>query len=277
MASRIVIMSAIDGKFEGLVSAQIKRCLPPGLIPVDCIVPPQGGAKLARARMLSALRSTPKPLAMIGICQRADPATTEDFRAAHVPVVLIDEEAPGASTVAFDSFAGGHIAGEYLARSGRKEIAIVAGDTTVNGGYNAVQRIKGFAKALAEAGLPFRREDVIEVHDYTRRDGVTSMARILEERRPVDAIFSAAGDKTATGILATAREHNIKVPDQLAVLGYDDSPIAAISDPPLSTIAQSLELLAANAVRLATEETEEVLARPKTLLLEPKLVLRQSA
>jgi DNA-binding LacI/PurR family transcriptional regulator len=278
MDARIVVMSAaLSGKFEGLMYAHIKKHLRPGETTTECVVPPQGGVELARARMLAALQADPRPVAMIGICYRPDPETIEDYRAAGVPVVLIDEQAEGASTVGFDSFAGGYIAGQYLARSGRKAIAMVSGDTQVNGGYNAVQRVNGFAKALVEAGLPFRREDVIEVRDYTRRDGVNAMARILDEKRQVDAVFSAAGDGTATGILATARERGVKVPEQLAVLGYDDSPIAAISDPPLSTIRQSTEAIAESAIRLATEDVAEVLARPKKLLLEPTLVLRRSA
>jgi LacI family transcriptional regulator len=92
----------------------------------------------------------------------------------------------------------------------------------VNGGYNALQRVKGFAKAMDEARAPFRIEDVIEVRDYTHRDGVNAMARIREERRTIDAVFSAAGDATATGVLAAAREQGIRVPEELAIVGYDD-------------------------------------------------------
>jgi DNA-binding LacI/PurR family transcriptional regulator len=276
MEARIAVASATFAVgFAGQVYSHLKKNLRPGQTIVECTVPPLGGPEFIRARLMAPLESEPKPVALIGICFRPDPGSMEAFRAVGAPVVLIDEEAEGASTVGFDSFVGGYIAGQHLARAGRKSIAVVSGAMQVNGGYNAVQRVKGFAKAMSEAGLPFRMEDVVEVVDYTRRDGVNALARILDERRKVDAVFSAAGDATATGILATARERRLKVPEQLAVLGYDDSPMAAISDPPLSTIRQSADTVAVEALKLAT--TAEALTRPTRLLLEPKLVLRQSA
>ncbi len=271
-----VASPSLASGFAGLMYAQLKKSLRPGQAIAECATP-QNGPEVARSRMLALLESDPKPVAMIAICYRPDVATVEAYRAKGVPIVLIDEEAEGTSTVAYDSFAGGYLAGQYLARAGREAIAVVSGWMHVNGGYNAIQRVNGFAKAMAEAALPFRIEDVIEVRDYTHREGVTALSRICDEGRKVDAVFSAAGDATATGILAAARDRRIQVPEQLAVMGYDDNPMAAISDPPLTTIRQSVERLAAEALLLATAAAAEVLARPKRLLLAPTLVQRRSA
>jgi DNA-binding LacI/PurR family transcriptional regulator len=212
---------------------------------------------------------------LIAICFRPDDETIAAFRAKGVPIVLIDEEAEGVSTVAYDSFAGGYLAGQHLASTGRRSIAVISGRMHVNGGYNAVQRVKGFAKAMAEAKLPFRLEDVIEVRDYTHREGVAALAQLGVEKRKIDAVFSAAGDATATGVLAGARDQRIAVPGALAVLGYDDSPMASISDPPLTTVRQSIEPLAQEALRLAT--TPGLAVRPTKRLLAPTLVKRASA
>jgi DNA-binding LacI/PurR family transcriptional regulator len=103
------------------------------------------------------------------------------------------------------------------------------------------------------------------------------MRRILAERRNVDAIFCAAGDATATGILAEAQARGVKVPEQIAVVGYDDSPLAAISTPPLTTVRQSAEKMAAEALRLVSLASGEILVAPRKVLLAPELVVRRSA
>jgi DNA-binding LacI/PurR family transcriptional regulator len=262
--------------FAGSVYASLKKRLEPGVSIVESGVFNEE-REIVRSRLLQLLEGEPRPIALIGICLRFDPPELAAFRAAGAPVILVDEESEGASTVACDNFAGGYLAGQHLARTGRKAIAVVAGDMRRNGSYNAVQRVKGFAKACAEHRLRFEREEVIEVNHYTRKDGVNVMTRLLAERRRMDAVFCAAGDATATGMLAVAREKGIRVPEQLAILGYDDSPMAAIATPPLTSVRQPPERFAAEAYRLATVRREECLVRPQRILFDPSLVVRQSA
>jgi LacI family transcriptional regulator len=276
MEQRIAVVSMTFGAgFGGQVWTQLKKLAQPHQSLLECFVPERTASDMARARWRKLIDE--KPVAIIGLCVRPETEEMTAFLDAGIPVVLVDEEAEGASTVASDNVAGGYIAGQHLARTGRKSIAIVCGDMKMNGGYNAVQRVKGFSRALAEHHLHFAMDEAFEVIDYTKKDGVTSMSRILHEGRKVDAVFSAAGDATATGVLQVARDHGIKVPDQLAVVGYDDSPLATIADPPLTTVRQSIPDLAAAAFRLATQESAEILQRPKRILLEPKLVVRESA
>jgi DNA-binding LacI/PurR family transcriptional regulator len=275
---RIAVASPTLGAgFAGLLYSHLKKLLKPGQSLVEVGIANRYDPDWIRSRTLQLFEGDPPPVALIAICLRTDPVVLEALRAKGAPAILVDEEAEGASTVGFDSFAGGYLAGEHLAKLGRKHLAIVSGEMHINGGYNALQRVKGFQKALAERGLPFKIQDAIEVVEYSRKDGVTAMTRLLRERRKVDAIFSAAGDATASGLLATAREHGIQVPEELAILGYDDSPMASLTTPPLSTIRQSLERLAAEALRLATEARTECLARPKKVLFPPTLVLRGTA
>lgn len=278
MAPRIAVAAAALGAgFAGQVYAQLRKLLPPGQAMVECAIPERTDREHVRSRLLRLLEGDPCPVALLGLCLRPDPDTIAELRGRGIPVVLVDEEAEGASTVSTDNFAGGYLAGQHLARSGRSAPAVVAGELYANGGYNALQRAQGFAKACAEHELPFSLDEVLQVQEYSRRDGVSAMTRLLDGRRTVDAIFSAAGDATAGGILAVARERGIHVPGELAVIGYDDSPMAAIASPPLTTIKQSSLELAAAALQLATGETAEILARPKRVLLEPRLVVRESA
>lgn len=268
---------SLGAGFPGRMCTQIKKRLRPGDTVVECATISQTSPEFSRSRILALLEGEPRPAALIGVCVRPDPEMVQRFRSAGLPVVLVDEEVEGASTVASDNFAGGQLAGEHLARSGRRSLAVVSGQRSITGGYNAALRVEGFAKALAAHHLSFTEEDVVEVVEYTHRDGVTAMRTLLDRKRPPDAVFCAAGDACATGMLAAARERKVEVPKMLAVLGYDDMPLASISDPPLSTVAQPLERIAAEAFRLATEAAEESLARPKRVLFAPRLVLRQTA
>lgn len=275
---RIAVASASLGAgFAGLIYSNLKKQLKPGESIAECAIAFRTDPEVVSARLRQLLEGDPKPTALVGICLRADPAALAAYRAAGAPVILVDEEAEGASTVSCDNFAGGYMAAEHLAGSGRTSIAVVSGQMHINGGYNALQRVKGFAKGCAERKLPFRMEDVIEVVYYTHKDGVNAMNQLLQERRSIDAVFCAAGDATATGMMAVAREKGIKIPEQLAILGYDDSPMAAIATPPLSSIRQSAEQFAAETYRLATERRAECIDRPQRVLFPPKLVLRRSA
>jgi DNA-binding LacI/PurR family transcriptional regulator len=276
MEQRIAVVSTNFGTgFPGQIWTLFKKLAQPHQALTECFVPERTAADLAHARWLKLIEE--RPAVIIGICVRPEPAVMAAYHAAGIPVVLVDEEVEGASTVASDNVAGGHLAGQHLARAGRRSMAVVCGDMKMNGGYNAVQRVKGFARALAEHRLPFAVEEALEVVDYTKKDGVTSMLRILQEGRKIDALFSAAGDATATGVLQVARERGIAVPGQLAVVGYDDSPLASISSPPLTTVRQSVPDIAAAAFKLATAETAEILAKPRRVLLAPSLVVRESA
>jgi LacI family transcriptional regulator len=69
----------------------------------------------------------------------------------------------------------------------------------------------------------------------------------------------------------------VRIPEDIAIVGFDDNALAAIADPPLTTVRQPAERMADEAFRLATEETAEVLARPRRVILKPELVLRKSA
>ncbi len=269
-----VAAQGFGSDFQGLVCAQLQRLLQPGQSIVERAIERWDDLDLVRARLLGLLEGDARPKALIGICIRPDPATIARFRAAGVPVVLIDERAEGASTVASDNLTGGYLAGRHLAGKGRKSIAIVSGPVR---DYNAMQRMRGVAKALSESGLPLPADSIVEAPTYSYRDGMAALGRVLDGGRKVDGIVCTAGDVCATGLLAAARERRVEVPGQLAVVGYDDAPLAGTTEPPLTTVGQSLEQIAGQALRLAAEETAAILVQPRTVLLEPRLVVRASA
>lgn len=278
MEVRIAVAShSLGSGFTGAMYSLIRKHLRPGYSMVECGIVLRDDPEHMRGRLLKLLQSGPTPAALIGICIRPDAQTIADYRAAGAPVVLIDEQAEGVSTVASDNHAGGYLAGAFLAGRGRRSIAVVSGLMKVNGGYNAVQRMAGFTKALGERGLTFSTEHLVEVIEYSRKEGEAALPELLKKSKKPDAIFCAAGDFCASGVLAAARERRLKVPGELAVVGYDDSPLAAISHPPLTTIRQPMDKIAAEAWRLATEARARILQKPERALFVPELVERETA
>ncbi len=264
----------LNAGFQGQMYSLLQKQRRPGHALIECSMVLDKTPERERARLLGLLEAEPRPTALVTICLRPDAQVLGAYRAARIPVVLIDEEVEGASTVACDNFTGGLLAARHLIASGRRTLGIVTGNTHLEGGYNAMERLKGFTKWLVESGLTLSPGRVVEVVNYSRRDGVEAMAKLLDDWPTLDGVFCAAGDVCATGLLSTARERGVKIPDQLGVVGYDDNAVAAASD--LTTVRQPLDQIAREAYFLATEASAEILARPRKLLLEPQLVARAS-
>jgi DNA-binding LacI/PurR family transcriptional regulator len=220
-----------------------------------------------------------KPTVLIAISMCPHPDIISMYKTNNVPIILLDEEAEGASTIATDNYMGGQIAAEHLISKGRKKIAIVTGRTQSRenyaGNYNARLRLKGFDEALRHKGLAIPPGCAIEVPNYSREDGVAAMPKLIEAH--VDAIFCAAADNTALGLLSTARERRIRIPEDIAIIGFDDLPVAQTSTPGLTTIRQPMKDIVDAAYKMATTQRDEILRNPKKILFKPELIIRQSA
>jgi len=216
-----------------------------------------------------------KPTALIAMDINPDPDMVSAYTAAKVPIVLIDEEGPGMSVIATDNYMGGRIAGEYLILKGRKKIAIVTGRTQIKGSYNADQRLNGFQQALKAKGLSIPQGCTIEVINYSREDGIAVMPKLLDAG--VDAIFCAAGDNCALGLITVAKERKVRIPDDISIVGFDDLLIAQISTPKLTTIRQPLMEIAEAAYKMVVTQRDEILRKPQKIIFKPELVVRQSA
>ncbi len=218
-----------------------------------------------------------KPCALIGVCISPDREILSEYKKKNVPVILIDEISEGATTITTDNFAGGYIAGEYLANLGKKNIAIITGRMNVEGGYNSKQRTAGFEKALKDKGLMIKPENINEVISYSFNEGAKVMAEYKDRASIPDAIFCAAGDMCALGVIKTSREIGIKIPLDMALIGYDDIDKAQISKPPLTTIRQPVIEMAKKAVELSVTDPEKISLIPQSIILKPELVKRESA
>jgi DNA-binding LacI/PurR family transcriptional regulator len=279
MDARIAVISRTFGsKFQGLVYAHLRRSLPQGYTIDECLMPeelPEDAQQ--QPRLMKLLEGPSKPVALISLCVVPAVASVAAFAEAGIPFILVDGQVPGASTVASDNLKGGYLAGQHLIQQGRRTLALIFGGPRARNDYNAEQRMRGFENALREAGVALTPANIVDAPDYSRKDGSDAAAKLLRPGHKLDGLFCAAGDACAIGFLGEARKMGVKIPDQIAVVGYDDSPLAGICDPPLTTVRQPMELMAQEAVRLATAERAALLRKPAVRLLEPTLVVRSSA
>lgn len=156
----------------------------------------------------------------------------------------------------------------YLVERGRRKIATITGPMDTPGG---IRRLEGFADVLGRRAT----KKLIEHGDWTRVSGERAMARLLERTPDLDAVF-VASDLMAAGALTTLRAAGLRVPDDVAVGGFDDSSVAASTHPPLTTISQPLAEVAEETVRLLLaliDGAEHV----DPVILPTRLVVRESA
>ncbi|WP_231116447.1 LacI family DNA-binding transcriptional regulator [Motilibacter rhizosphaerae] len=173
--------------------------------------------------------------------------------AARTPLVLLGERvSPGlADHVAIDNTAAAREAVEHLLDRGRKRIAVI-GSQRGERGRTAELRLQGFEEALAARGLSPDPKLVVPAEEWHRADGAAAVRRLLSRRKKVDAIF-CLNDLLALGALRGLQEAGLRVPEDVAVVGFDDIEETRYSSPSLSTVSPDKASLARTALSLLAE------------------------
>jgi DNA-binding LacI/PurR family transcriptional regulator len=200
---------------------------------------------------------------------------------AGVPAVLVGRPVPGvrgtagatpASYVDADNRGGARTAVDHLAGRGRRRIATITGSLDMGVGLD---RLEGYRDGLAAAGLAESSGELVEPGDFTEEGGATAMARLLARPGdPVDAVF-AASDLMAAGALRALRAAGRRVPEDVAVVGFEDSAVARYAQPPLTTVRQPIEEMGRQATRLLLGQIAGE-AGGMHLILDTELVVRSS-
>ncbi|HEY5981807.1 MAG TPA: substrate-binding domain-containing protein [Microlunatus sp.] len=190
------------------------------------------------------------------------------------PVVVIDPVRVGATrcvSIGATNFAGGVTATEHLLSLGHRRIAHAGGPSSVE---CSQARVAGYYSALRQAGLTL--DDSLVTHSlFTYDAGREVAARLLDRHDRPTAIFAAC-DEIALGILEEARRRAIRVPEDLSLIGFDDSFLASRSAPPLTTVAQPLIEMGQLAVRSLLQLAAGEVVGTRHLELATHLVVRDS-
>jgi LacI family transcriptional regulator len=201
----------------------------------------------------------------------------EALRARGVPVVLVDRRAPGSDqcSVAVDDVLGGRLAAEHLLERGHRRIAFIGGAT----GLPQVQeRHEGVAAAIREACGSDEGLTVLSPETLTVAGGREAASRIVgipAPHRPTAAV--CANDLLALGALQGMVRHGVRVPDDFAIVGYDDIDFAAAAAVPLTSVRKPRQELGRRATELLLAEARGDGHRHEQQLFCPVLVVRESS
>jgi LacI family transcriptional regulator len=234
------------------------------------------GWRNAKAEIEAAMRAMRGRVdGMIAMSPHIDAETLFDNLPATEPVVLLscrmhDEDHGG---ITIDNVGGAREMVTHLVSLGHRRIAIIKG---AQGNYDASERLRGYRKALKEAGIA--PDASLEAEgDFVETSGHRAALELARLRAPPTAIF-AANDAMAIGALSALREQGLRVPRDMAVVGFDDIPLARYMDPPLSSVhVPILEMAERAARRLIAALAGDPFDQGRLERLPTRLVLRASS
>jgi LacI family transcriptional regulator len=198
--------------------------------------------------------------------------TARMCREAGVPLVIVDRrpEVSGIDVVRADAEGGAYQLGRLLTSLGHRHMAVLTGPEYVP---TAVDRAAGFARALAEAGLP---SPVVVHGDFSLEAGHDMTRQLMQEDPRPTAIF-AANNFLAIGTQHALEELGLRIPDDVALVGLDDLPTEMVTFPFLTVAAQPAEEIGRQAVELLLRRIREPEGEPEEILLPTELTIRRSS
>ncbi|MFI5928149.1 LacI family DNA-binding transcriptional regulator [Micromonospora sp. NPDC051543] len=188
------------------------------------------------------------------------------------PARMLQPGAQPAWFVDVDNVGGARQAVEYLTSQGRRRVATIAGPQDMGAG---LARLAGYTEAVKATGVGVN-PDLIAYGDFSESSGATAMRRLLDACPDLDAVF-VASDLMAFGALRTLRGAGRRVPEDVAVIGFDDAPIARQAEPPLTSVFQPVEEMGRQMARLLVARIRGDDLPAPHILLDTQLVHRASA
>jgi LacI family transcriptional regulator len=207
----------------------------------------------------------------------------EQFSALPVPTVFHSMgRRPGLSVVCVDNHLGGRLATQHLIKQGYHKIGHITGPMDW---WEARERARGWQDAMVEVDLieadPNPDQGLIVYGSWEAASGEMGLNQLLDRRPDVEAVF-VSNDQMALGALQTARKRGLRIPEDLAIVGFDGIPEAAYFWPPLTTVSQPLYDVGCESVAELTRMIKvgrqgDTAVEPKTTLLQPELIVRESS
>lgn len=191
------------------------------------------------------------------------------------PIVLCNEYINRADVpmIRVDQYQGTYIGVKHLIERGHRKIAYCTGGLFTDFGKDRDRNL-GYQKALAEAGIPVNPNWIL-VDKHTIEDGKQTMQQLLEMKDRPTAVFTGS-DEIAGGLMLAAKKAGLSIPRDLAVIGFDDQPIAEVLDPGLTTIRQPIEQMGKKAGEVLLDILNQTGPGAAVYELPVELIVRQS-
>lgn len=237
---------------------------------------PTRSSSVTRESILKALLPFNMIDAVICLNIVPDDETYEKYLKIGKPLVLVETRKSDYLSVLIESEKGISIGMNYLFSKGYRRIGLMNGPTKGSEvGTVPSERLLAYVSSLHRLGLTFDESLIHETKGYDPECGIAGFEYFASLSKMPEAVFCASGDMTAIGLMNAARNNGMRVPEDFAVLGYDDMPVASVVYPALSTIRQRHMIAGAAALVMALES---VLSTPsENLVIMPELIQRGSA
>ena len=204
----------------------------------------------------------------------SSPEITQLIKSLPIPVVLVGTRPQGllVDNIYVDSGQGIAFAVEHLATTGRKKIALINGPLSTSPG---IRRQQGFEKAMAKYDLPISEQSFLQAEDFTSSAGY-EVAASISSFSQYDA-FVCVNDLVASGVMRNLAEKKISIPDDIAIVGIDNTELATVLNPTLTSVdlhAEQRGVLAAQMLLRRIENQKKIVEQE---VIQPEIVLRASS
>lgn len=196
-----------------------------------------------------------------------------ELAASGLPIVVIDRRLSNAQVdmVLADNHAGAQLAVEHLIKLGHRRIGHIGGRMRLTSGR---ERYEGYLQAMEKHHLPIE-EDWVRFGDHRDESGYQRALELLDEEDSPTAWF-IANNMMTLGALNAIHERGKRIPDDIAIVGFDDIPWAISLNPPLTVVAQPTVEIGYRAANMLLERIEQPDLEPRTEILETKIIIRAS-
>ncbi len=210
---------------------------------------------------------------VVFIGNEVSPELYKKFKTYGIPIILIGTDHEAIPSVTIDNVGASRAIMKYLIKKGHRRIGIITGKHYDPVTYGT--RMEGYKKALEENEIPFLEELVIE-GGYRFKSGYEGAKKFMDMEEPPTAIF-VANDEMAIGAMRAALEQGIAIPDELAIVGFDNIDMAGKVFPALTTVAQPMYEMGAIGMRVLTKILNEETLETEKIVLNYSILERESS
>lgn len=210
---------------------------------------------------------------LITVCDR-EKSNLDLLARTQTPVVLVDRLVDNSSfdRVAVDTEMGAYRAVEFLLERGYRRIGMIAGLHNVS---TAEDKVRGYLRALADHNLP-QEPDLLVKGDYTEDSGYKIGKQLLGLQKPPDAVI-VSNNLMTIGFYRVIKEYGLRIPHEIALIGFDDMNWASLVSPPITMIAQPTYEVGKTAIEFLLERISGISCEPRTKILRTNMLVRGSA
>lgn len=240
-----------------------------------------GNIVAAKDELLRKMLYGRKADAVVLMTLRPNPDVVAEYNKRGIPLILVENDVRGCSCISVDNINGAYKAVNYLIKKYGRDVGIIVGESDPPLGqdqhYISQDRLKGYKQALSENMIEFDKNKVQFVRQYSYEEGRDCLNNFAKKKVKLQSIFCAAGDVLAMGVIDQAKKDGTRIPENLAVAGYDDILAAKLLNPALTTVRQPFDEIGTMVYDMAISLIEGKTKEEKHVVIEPELIKRETA